>query len=121
MPALSSTAKFILAALTALLIAFLVWWLYATWTAKPKAEAKLRGNQVEAAQASGKDSVNTVATAGAREAASRDLDRANEGDIRNAEGADAAVAAPVRDSGLASLCRRASYRDNPKCLHRANP
>lgn len=118
---LTTTAKFILAALTALLAALAVWWLYSTWTGKPKAEAKLRGNQVEAAQASGKDAVNTVGEAGKRESASADLDRTNEGEIRNAEGADAAVAAPVRDAGLRSLCRRASYRNDPRCVQRPDP
>jgi hypothetical protein len=120
-PSVRTPIKVLLGVVAALLVVWALWWVYSTITAKPKAEAKLRGNQVEAAQESGKDAVNTVGAAGEREAASADLDRTNEGDIRNAEGADAAVAAPVRDSGFASLCRRASYREHPKCVQRANP
>ncbi len=121
MPTLTGTTKIILAALTALLIALAVWWLYSTWTAKPKAEARLGKNTTEAAQASGKDAVNTVGQASDREAKIDDLTRTNERDIRNAQGADAAVAAPARDAGLRSLCSRASYRLDPRCVQQPNP
>lgn len=97
------------------------WWFYAAVTAKPKAEARLGRNQAEAAQQSGTDAVNTVGAAGDREAASDALTRANERTIRNAQGADAPVAAPVRDAGLASLCRRASHIRDPKCVLLAHP
>lgn len=94
----------------------LLCWLYAAITASPKAEARLGRNTTEAAQESGSDAVNTVGEAGDREAASEDLTRSNEKAIRDAEGADAAVAAPARDAGLQALCRRAAYRDSPRCV-----
>jgi hypothetical protein len=93
-----------------------LWWLYSAITANPKAEARLAKNQAEAAAQSGADAVNTVAGAADREAAGDALTRSNEAEIRNAEGADAEVAAPVNDAGLAALCRRAAHRDSPRCV-----
>lgn len=95
-----------------------LWWLYSAWTANPKAEARLGRNQAEAASESGADAVNTVGRAADREAAADALTRSNEEDIRNAEGADAEVAAPVRDAGLDALCKRAAYRNSLRCLER---
>jgi hypothetical protein len=94
--------------------------LYGAITAKPKAEARLATNQVQAAQQNGADAVNVVGQAGEREAASDDLTRSNDKEIRNAQGADAPVAAAARNAGLASLCRRASYQRDPKCVQYAN-
>lgn len=108
-------------AICALLIVLAGWWLYGSITAKPKAEARLGRNQAEAAQQSGADAVNAIGSAGEREAASNDLTRTNEQEIRNAQGADATVAAPARDAGLRALCRRSSYQRDPKCLQLANP
>lgn len=93
-----------------------LWWLYGAITAKPAAEARLGRNQAEAAAQSGAGAVNTVGAAGDREAAGDALTRSNEEDIRNAEGADAEVARPVADAGLAALCRRAAHRDSPRCV-----
>ena len=93
-----------------------VFWLYSFITARPEAEARLGKNQAEAAAQSGRDAVNTVGAAGEREATSADLTRENDRDIRNAEGADATVAAPARDAGLAALCRRATYQDTKQCV-----
>ena len=92
-----------------------LWWLYSAITANPKAQARLGRNQAEAASQSGADAVNTVGAAGEREAAGDALTRDNDSAIRNAEGADAEVAAPVNDAGLAALCRRAAHRDSPRC------
>ena len=64
--------------LAALAIVLALWWLYATITAKPKAEARLGGNQARAAQESGRDAVNAVGAAADREAASDALTRSNE-------------------------------------------
>ena len=97
-------------------IIFAAWALWWTITSRPKAEARLSRNQAQAAAQSGADAVNTVGRAGDREAASDALTRSNEGMIRNAEGGDAKVAAPVNDAGLAALCRRASHRDSPRCV-----
>ena len=96
-----------------------VWWLYSTWTANPKAEARLGRNQASAASESGADAVNTVGRAGDREAGDDALTRSNEEDIRNAEGSDATVAPGARDAGLAALCRRRAYADDPRCVRDA--
>jgi Flp pilus assembly protein TadB len=95
-------------------------WLYSAITAKPKAEARLATNQAQAASQSGSDAVNVVGKAGEREAASDDLSRSNEKDIRNAQGSDAPVAAPARDAGIAALCRRAAYHDDARCVRLRN-
>lgn len=71
--------------------------------------------QAGAAQASGNEAAYTQMAVNANEVASEQLGRDNEKEIRNAEGANAVVAAPVRDATIASLCRRAAYRDSPKC------
>lgn len=120
------TAKLALYLLAALAAVAALWWLYSAITANPNTEARLGRNQAEAALESGKDAVNTVGEAAEREAASDALTRSNEETIRNAEGADDKVAAPVRDAGLDALCRRAAYRDSLRCLERvrdgrANP
>lgn len=106
---------YILAGLAALAA---LWWLYSAITANPKAEARLGRNQADAAAESGADAVNTVGRAADREAAIEELTRDNERSIRNAEGSDAEVAAPVRDAGLDALCRRAAYRNSLRCLER---
>ncbi len=112
--------KFVADNLTRILIALAIlaglWWLYSYVTAAPKAEAKLGRNQAEAALQGGQDAVNTVGAAADREAASDALTRSNEVEIRNAQGADAVVAAPARDAGLRALCRRAAYHSDPKCV-----
>jgi hypothetical protein len=92
-----------------------LWWLYSAITANPKAEARLSRNQAAAASESGSDAVNTVGAAGDREAASDALTRTNEADIRNAPGADAAVTAEARAAGISALCKRAAYKDDPRC------
>jgi hypothetical protein len=71
--------------------------------------------QHDAGVNSAADAINTVSAADARERASEDLSRRNEEEIRNAEGSNGAVSPAARDAGLRSLCRRAAYRDNPKC------
>ena len=102
----------------AIIVLLLLWGGYRLLTANPKAEARLARNQAEAASQSGADAVNTVANAAEREAAGDALTRENEGNIRNAEGANAEVAAPVNDAGLDALCKRAAYRNSLRCLER---
>ena len=114
-------ARAIMFALAALFILAVIIGGYNAITAKPKAEARLGKNQAESATASGRDAANTVGTAGARDAGIDATTRENERNIRNAQGADAPVAAPVRDAGLVSLCRRASHLHDPKCLLLAHP
>lgn len=96
-----------------LVVAFLT--VKSMFTAGPKAEARLGKNQAEAAAQSGSDAVNTVGKAGDREAAIAELDRTNEREIRSADGAQDGVKAPVRDAGLAALCRREAYQRDARC------
>lgn len=114
----SLTARIILGAVAVLAAGLLVWGVYHAITARPKAEAKVATNQTQAAQQNGADAVNTVGAAQDREAAENDLSRENERTIRNAEGANAPVAAPARDAGIAALCRRAAYAHDPRCVHK---
>jgi FtsZ-interacting cell division protein ZipA len=79
------------------------------------AQSRVERSQAEAAQNSARDAINAVAASNARETASEDLTRSNEKEIRNAQGADAHVGAGVNTAGRNSLCRRAAYRDDPKC------
>lgn len=91
------------------------YWLYSAITANPKAEARLSRNQSEAAQQSGADAVNTVGQAGDREAGSADLSRTNEASIRAAPGGADPVTAEARAAGISALCKRAAYKDDPRC------
>lgn len=94
---------------------FALWWLYSAWTANPKAEARLSRNQAGAASESGSDAVNTVGAAADREAASDAVSRENERTIREAPGAADPVSAEARAAAIAALCKRAAYRDDPRC------
>ncbi len=118
---LTATGKLIASGVVLMLVLLALWWGYSALTRNSKAEARLAKNQAEAAAQSGADAVNTVGKAGEREATSADLTRTNDAEIRNAQGADAAVDPAVRDAGFASVCRRAANRNDPKCLQRAHP
>jgi hypothetical protein len=80
-----------------------------------KTEIKLSKGQAGAAVASGSDAVQTTGNQAASETAADQVTRENADAIRHAEGADAPVTAAVRDAGLGALCRRAAYKDNPRC------
>lgn len=86
-----------------------------------KTEIELSKGQTGAAQSSGRDAVDTVGNQAASETEADRVTRENEDAIRSADGATAPVAGGVRDAGLDSLCRRAAYRSDPKCLQRAAP
>lgn len=79
------------------------------------AQSRVDSAQAGAQQNSGKDAIGTVANAGEREAASEDVTRANERDIRAAEGAGDRVNPAVQSAGLRALCRRAAYQNDPRC------
>jgi ABC-type protease/lipase transport system fused ATPase/permease subunit len=79
------------------------------------AQARVERSQAEAASNSAADAINTVTGVGTNQAASEDLGRTNERDIRAAEGANARVGAGVNAAGRAALCKRAAYRGDPKC------
>lgn len=80
-----------------------------------KAQSKVDAAQSEAATNSAADAINTVSEAGKREAASEDLTRQNERDIRAAPGAGDRVNAGVNAAGLQALCRRDAYRNTERC------
>lgn len=77
----------------------------------------LATGQTGAAVASGADAANTVGNRIDADAATDTLTRDNGVTIRNAQGAEVIIAAPVRDAGLAALCRRAAYKDTQRCAH----
>lgn len=79
------------------------------------AQSRVERSQAQAASNSAADAIATVARSGEDSAASEDLTRSNEKDIRNAKGSNAAVDPAARDSGLRALCLRRAYRDDPKC------
>jgi hypothetical protein len=86
------------------------------------AQSRVNQGQAGAFQNSSADAVNTISAAGDREAASEELTRQNERDIRNAQGANDAVNPAARDAGLRALCMRSAYRDDPKCrVFKPNP
>jgi hypothetical protein len=79
------------------------------------AQARIDREQKDARIDSGRDAVETVGNAAAREQESADLGRRNEQEIRNAQGASDKVGRGVGDAGIDSLCRRAAYRDSERC------
>lgn len=79
------------------------------------AQSRVDAGQAGAAHDSGKDAIGTVAAAGEREAASEDMTRANDRDIRAAEGAGDRVNPAVQSAGIKALCRRAAYQNDPRC------
>lgn len=79
------------------------------------AQARVERSQSEAAANSAADAINAVSAAGEREAGSEALTRSNEQQIRNAQGANDHVNPAVRDAGIAALCRRQAYANDPRC------
>jgi ABC-type protease/lipase transport system fused ATPase/permease subunit len=79
------------------------------------AQSRLDAAQGGAQANSAADAVNTVAASGEAQAASEELTRQNEKEIRDAKGSDAAVDPAVRDAGIRSLCKRSAYRDSERC------
>jgi len=110
-----TVARILAVAVIVLLLGLLLFLHQCSVERTAKTETKLATGQAAAAQASGADAVNTAGNEMANEIATDAVTRTNADTIQNAQGANAAVAAPVRDAGIAALCRRASYRDNPRC------
>jgi len=79
------------------------------------AQARMDNAQADAKAESAKEAVDAVARSGEAAAASEDLSRTNEKDIRHAKGADTAVDPDVGNAGMRALCRRATYRDSEQC------
>lgn len=115
LPSTKTILAIVIAALAAIILAI---WGFNAWRASSAdaAQGRVDKNQTKAAQASATDAVATVGSAVSNEAASANLTRTNELEIRNAKGADAAVDPAVRDAGLASLCKRAASQHDPKCV-----
>ncbi len=86
-----------------------------------KTSEKVATGQAGAVAASGKDAVETVGNRSASDTAADTVTRENADAIDKAPGANVAVDPAVRDAGLRSLCRRASYRSNSKCVQFVNP
>lgn len=84
-------------------------------------ETRLAAGQAGAALASGRDATNVVGNRMDADAASDIITRENDHAIRNASGADAPVDPALRDAAFASLCRRAAYRGDPRCVQHADP
>lgn len=91
------------------------------WFAADESRGEIDAARSDAGIASGQDAANTVGAAGTREGDIDRQTRENENAIRNAPGADAPVDDGVHGAGLGSLCRRAAYRGDPRCLHDAAP
>ncbi len=110
-------SRITLAALGAILIIALIAFGTSQCSKRRNAAAQARTDaaQAGAAQNSAADAIGTVAKAGERDAASEDLTRANDRDIRAADGANDKVKAGVASAGLQALCRRNAYKDDPRC------
>lgn len=78
-------------------------------------QGRVDASQAGAAQDSARDAINAVEASGERETASEALTRENEANIRAAEGAAAPVNPAVRDAGIAALCQRKAYANDPRC------
>lgn len=119
---LSKTAARVLMGLVAaLLIVGLLWLRSCQQERSAKAQATLAKSQASAATASGSDAANTVGNRMAADAETDTLTRSNADEIHKADGADAPVAGGVSAAGRASLCRRAAYQHDPKCVQHAYP
>jgi ABC-type protease/lipase transport system fused ATPase/permease subunit len=84
-------------------------------------QSKVDRSQGDAMRNSAADAVNTVGGVAANQMAGEDLTRQNERNIRDAKGADQGVDPAVRDAGLASLCRRQSFRNGRTGRLRCTP
>jgi Flp pilus assembly protein TadB len=108
----------VIAIIVAAVVAVLVVWAAFHFWEKSRsqgAQARVDTAQSGAASNSAADAIGTVAASGARESASEDLTRQNEVNIRAANGSGDAVNPAVRDAGIQALCRRAAYRNDPRC------
>lgn len=79
------------------------------------AQARVERSQAEAASKSAADAINAVTGVGANQAASEELGRTNDRDIRSAPGASDRVNSGVDLAGRKALCKRKAYVDDPKC------
>jgi hypothetical protein len=113
----------IAAAIAAVMILGIVFFLVLAWDASRRAagEARVGAAMGEARGKSAAEAVETVAAGAARDAATDDITRENADAIHRAPGADQAVHPDVHRAGLASLCRRAAYRGSEQCVQLLGP
>jgi FtsZ-interacting cell division protein ZipA len=81
------------------------------------AQTRLQSAQGEAQSNSAADAIGTVERSSEAAEASENLSRNNERDIRSAQGASDKVNPAVRDAGIAALCKRQAYENDPRCRH----
>jgi FtsZ-interacting cell division protein ZipA len=79
------------------------------------AQTRVERSQAEAQSNSAADAIGTVQRSGESAAASEELTRSNEQQIRGAAGANDKINPAVRDAGIAALCRRQAYAHDPRC------
>jgi Flp pilus assembly protein TadB len=110
-------AKVIAGIVAAAIAVLVVWAAFHFWqkSRSQAAQSRVERSQAEAASNSAADAIGTVARSGEDAAASEDLTRSNERDIRNAAGADDKVNPAARDAGLSALCKRQAYANDPRC------
>ena len=82
------------------------------------AQSRVDASQGQAAANSSADAIGTVSRSGEAQAASEAQSRQAEQEIRAAEGASQSVNPAVRNAGIQALCRRATYKDDPRCKAR---
>lgn len=108
----------VIAGIVAALIAVAVAWAAFHFYEKSRsqgAQARVDHEQSSAMMNSAADAVATVGADAARVTVSEELTRSNEAQIRAAPGADQRIDPRAHDAGIAALCRRAAYRNDPKC------
>jgi Flp pilus assembly protein TadB len=115
MPALTARVGAMIVA--AVLAVLAVWAAFHFWekSRSQAAQARVERGQTQAMSNSAADAVGTVARSGEASAASEALTRSNEQQIRAAPGASDKVNPAERDAGIAALCRRQAYRNDPRC------
>jgi hypothetical protein len=111
----------IAAAIGAVLVVALAWFVLASWQASrtASAEAKVGAALGEARGKSAGEAVDIVAAGAGRDAAIDAQTLETDDAIKTAPGAGQAVDPGVHGAGLDGLCRRAAYRGRPECVQRA--
>ena len=125
MPTLEGLSARIIAYIVGGLVAVCLLWAAVHFYNKSRSEGaqgRVNAAQSDAAANSSADAVNTISRSDEAATASEAQTRANEKEIRDAKGSDAAVDPAVRDAGLRSLCKRNAYRDSERCrVFKPNP
>lgn len=103
--------------LAGLLLAVIVFGVTQCQNARNSAtESRVSRSQTGAALDSGADAVGAVGAVSGRNSATDKITMENDDAIDTAQGAHDPVNPAVRDAGLGSVCRRAAYHSDPKCV-----